>query len=385
MKVPVSYSIKSLFQRKISTAMTIASFALVVIVLLALLAMVQGVNATLISSGAKDLLFVINRNATTENQSLIPAKDIPVLSIYPEIKLDKKGQAVLSKEIVRTSYAEYGANKKIQVNFRGVNLPQALKVHYNMRLIKGSFFTPSSTEEVIVGQNIYDAMGLHVGDRFTAEGYPWRIVGVFSDNGSPFESEIWTSVNNMILGFDVHDFSSVWMVAQSPNQMSGLIDKINNNPNIFVSATSEKSYFAQGTVAAKGFQALTWFIAIVLSIGAIFSAINTMYASLADREGEIGVLRAIGFQARAVQWATLLETVIMALLGWMIASVLVFFLQGITFRTPLTGLGYVSFKVTVTPLLIITGFVFSLVMGVVGGWIPSRHAAQIPIIEALNR
>lgn len=384
MKVPVSYSIKSLFQRKISTAMTIASFALVVIVLLALLAMVQGVNATLISSGAKDRLFAINQNTTTENQSLISAKDIPVLSMYPEIKIGKNGLPIISKEMVRTSYAEYGRGKKIQVNFRGVDLPMALKVHYNVQLVKGRFFDPSSTEEVIVGQNIYNAMGLHVGDRFIANGYRWRIVGVFTDNGSPFESEIWTSVNNMILGFDIHDYSSVWMVATNPKQMSRLIDKINNNPNIFVSAISEKSYFAQGAVAAEGFQALTWFIAIVLSIGAIFSAINTMYASLADREGEIGVLRAIGYQYRAVQWATLLETVIMALLGWVVASVLVFFLQGITFRTPLTGLGYVSFKVTVTPLLLVTGFVFSLVMGIVGGWLPSRHAAKIPIVEALN-
>lgn len=384
MKVPVSYSIKSLFQRKVSTAITVASFALVVIVLLALLAMVEGVNKTLISAGSDDRLFVLNKNENTENQSRINPGDIPSLGLFPEVKLDANGMPLTSAERVKTTYAEDRSDNRIQVNFRGVDLEQALNVHYQVELVEGRFFDPIMNNEVILGKTIFDGMQAHLGDSFTANRQTWRIVGVFKDNGSPFESEIWTSESNMALGFNLYDFSSVWMVVNQPEQVASLVAKLNDDPSLFVYAISEKQYFAQGTTAAQGFQALTWFIAFFLSIGAIFSAMNTMYASLADRVGELGALRAIGFKSSAVRWATLLETLLMAILGWMLASFLVWFLQGTTFRTPLTGLGYVSFKLTITPLLIGIGFLFSLVMGIIGGWIPARHATKIPIIEALN-
>lgn len=384
MKIPIMYSIKSLFQRKVSTTMTIASFALVVVVLMALLAMVQGVNETLISAGAKDRLFVLNKNATTENQSRIAAADLPALGLFPEVKLNAQGRPVTSAEMVKTTYAEQSSGLRTQVNFRGVAPRKARSVHYQMKIIEGRFFDPSMADEVMLGKTVFDGMGAHLGDRFTANGHTWRVVGVFTDNGSPFESEVWTSYGGMALGFNFFDFSSVWMLVDEPDQTAPLVDKLNSDPRLFVYAISEKQYFEQGTTAALGFQALTWFIAFVLSIGAIFSAMNTMYASLADRAGELGALRAIGFQVSAVRWTALLETLVMAVVGWGIAALLVFFLQGTTFRTPLTGLGYVTFKLTITAPLIITGFVFSLIMGILGGWVPARHATNIPIIEALN-
>lgn len=384
MKIPVMYSIKSLLQRKTSTAMTIGSFTLVVVVLLALLAMVQGVNETLISAGAEDRLFVLNKNATTENQSRINAGDLPALGLFPEIKLNALGYPLTSPEMVKTTYAETQSGLRTQVNFRGVDLDKARSVHYQLKLTEGRFFDPSMGNEVILGKTVFDGMDVHVGDRFTANRETWQIVGVFSDNGSPFESEIWTSHGNMALGFNLYEFSSVWMVVNHPSQTATLVNKLNSDPTLFVYATSEKQYFAQGTTAALGFQALTWLIAFVLSIGAIFSAMNTMYASLADRAGELGALRAIGYQVSAVRWTALLETLAMAIIGWAIASLLVLFAEGTTFRTPLTGLGNVTFKLTITPMLILIGFAFSLLMGVLGGWVPARQATKISIIEALN-
>lgn len=384
MKVPVSYSIKSLFQRKVSTLITIASFTLVVLVLIALLAMVQGVNATLITAGTDDRLFVLNRNATTENQSRIDPGGISPIGLYPEIKLNADGHPVTSSEMVKTSYVETISGERIQVNFRGMDLQDARSVHYQMTLTGGRYFDATAFNEVILGETIYKGMGAHLGDVFTANRQTWRVVGVFSDNGSPFESEVWTSAGNMASAFDLYDFSSVWIVINDPREMPSLIEKLNSDSKLFVYAISEKQYFAQGTAAAQGFKALTWFIVFILSIGAIFSAMNTMYASIADRTGEIGALRAIGFPASAVRWATLLETLTMALLGWLVASIIVYFLQGTTFRTPLTGLGYVSFQLTITPLLIVTGFIFSMVMGIVGGWIPARNATRMSIIDALN-
>ncbi len=163
-----------------------------------------------------------------------------------------------------------------------------------------------------------------------------------------------------------------------------MVRSLNNNPSLSVFAISEQDYFKQGTTASRGFLALTWFITIMMSIGAIFSAMNTMFASLSDRAGELAALRAIGFQVRSIRLATLIESSVMSVTGGIIASLISISLNGIMFRTLMTGLGYVTFQITVTPFLITTGLLFATFMGVLGGWIPARHATRIPIIEALN-
>lgn len=189
----------------------------------------------------------------------------------------------------------------------------------------------------------------------------------------------------MIFGFDAQEISSIWMVLKDPKLVSTLIERLNNDRLTFVHAVAETEYFAEGMNSVDGYVALAWFIAIVLSIGAILSAMNTMYASLADRTGELGALRAIGFQAGSVRLATLLETLIMAFLGFVVATVIVLFLQSFPFIAPIVGLGYISFKLSLTPMLVIIGFLFSIIMGGIGGWIPVSSATRIPIIEALNK
>lgn len=384
MKIPLRYTVRSLLQRRSSTAMTIGSFTLVVLTLIALLSMIEGVQKTLISSGEPDRLFVINENATNENQSRLSQKEALILSTYPEIKTDADARPVMSEEVVKTAYIESNSGLRIQANFRGVNLSDALKVHYGVKLSAGRFFKPDAENEVIIGKSIYNGLDSDIGEQFTSQNVKWTIVGVFEDNGSPFESEVWTSRTNMDLSSGKSDISSIWMLAKNPGLTNKLVHELNNDRTLSVYATSEQNYFKQGTTSARGFQALTWFIAVIMSIGAIFSAMNTMFASLADRAGELAALRAIGFQVRSIRIATLIECLVMSISGGIIASLISLSLNGIMFRTPLTGLGYVSFQVTVTPLLLGVGLVFAAIMGVLGGWVPARHATRIPIIEALN-
>ncbi len=385
MKIPFSYSIKSLFQRKVSTLMTVGSFALVVVVLMVSLAMLHGIQETLISAGSPDRVFVLSKNATTENKSQLPTMAKQAVVLHPEIKLDSDGRPVTSEEVVKTTYIEGLHGGRVQVNFRGVDFKKAQEVHYQFELVNGRLPDPILGNEVLVGKSIFESTQAAIGDHFIANQQEWKILGVFEDDGSPFESEIWTSRSNMIFGFDAQEISSIWMVLKDPNFVSTLIERLNNDRQTFVHAVAETEYFAEGMNSVDGYVALAWFIAVVLSIGAIFSAMNTMYASLADRTGELGALRAIGFQAGSVRWATLLETLIMAFLGFVVATVIIFFLQGFPFIAPIVGLGYISFKLSLTPMLVIIGFLFSIIMGGIGGWIPVNNATRIPIIEALNK
>lgn len=384
MKIPLRYIIRNLLQRKSSTFMTIASFTLVVFALIALLSMLEGVNRVLINAGQPDRLFVINENATNENQSRLSPKESLILSTFPEIRLDHDARPMISEEIVKTTYIEKNSSIRIQTNFRGVDLNAALKVHYGIKLLTGRMFNPDSPNEVIVGKSIYNGLDIDTGEQFTSQNTNWTIVGVFEDNGSIFESEVWTSRTNLVLLTGSTDISSVWILVKNPRLTKSLVQSLNKNPSLPVFAISEQDYFEQGTTASQGFLALTWFITIMMSIGAIFSAMNTMFASLADRAGELAALRAIGFQIQSIRLATLIESSAMAVTGGIIASLISISLNGIMFRTLMTGLGYVTFEITVTPFLITTGLLFAVFMGILGGWIPARHATKIPIIEALN-
>jgi len=346
--------------------------------------MIEGVNKTLISSGAPDRMFIINKNATNENQSRLSQLDIQIIGTYNQIKLDDNAYPVMSNETVKTSYVENEAGVRFQTNFRGVDLNNALKVHYQLMLVQGRFFRPESRDEVIVGKEVFSALNADLGDQITTPVGKFTIIGVFEDNGSPFESEVWTNVTNLGLIFDRPEVTSIWALIKDPDLMSSFVDQLNHQKMLNVYATSEQDYFKQGTTAAQGFQILTWFIAVVMSVGAIFSAMNTMYASIADRADELAIMRALGFRSRSVRLATLIESLIMALSGGILASLIALLFQGITFRTPLTGLGYVTFEVTLTPELIITGILFSIFMGIMGGWLPSRRATHLSIIEALN-
>jgi putative ABC transport system permease protein len=384
MKIPLVYIVRSLFQRKSSTLITIISFTLVVLALISLLAMIEGVNQTLISSGAPDRMFIINKNATNENQSRLSQLDIQIIGTYNQIKLDDNANPIMSNETVKTSYVENEAGVRFQTNFRGVDLNNALKVHYQLKLVQGRFFRPESRDELIVGKEVFSALNADLGDQISTPVGKFTIIGVFEDNGSPFESEVWTSRTNLGLIFDRPEVTSIWALISNPDLMSSFVDQLNHQKMLSVYATSEKDYFKQGTTAAQGFQILTWFIAVIMSIGAVFSAMNTMYASIADRADELAIMRALGFRSRSVRFAMLIESLIMALTGGILATLVALLFQGITFRTPLTGLGYVTFEVTLTPGLIITGILFSIFMGIMGGWLPSRRATHLSIIEALN-
>lgn len=383
-RIPLPYVTRSLLQRKGSTALTVGSFALVVLVMIALLSMVRGIDQSLIGSGSPDRFFVISKTATTENQSRLAQEDAQAIGVYAGVKVDAQANPITSHELVSTTYAAGPSGDQVQINFRGIDQHDALAVHTEFKLVEGRFFNPSAEDEVIVGLGALASLGVAPGGTFTCQRQVWRVVGVFEDDGSPFESEVWTSRTNVQLAFSKNYVSSVWALVKDPMLTEPIVSQLNTDQSLSVYATTELDYFAQGAGSAQGLRALAWFVAVIMSIGAIFSAINTMYASVSDRARELATMRAIGFTPASVLRATVLESVILAAAGGIVAIALAFFLNGLTFRTIVPGVGFVSFQFAVTADLLVTGILFALVMGVVGGYIPARHAIRIPIIDALK-
>ena len=382
-RVPFNYLTRSLFQRKGSTALTVGSFTLVVLVLIGLLSMVRGIDQTLVGSGEPDRFFVISKNVTAENQSQLSEVDARAVGDFAGVKLDAEANALTSFELVTTAYASGPSGQQVQLNIRGVDLAQALQVHEQLRLVTGRYFDPTAEEEVIVGRGAQEALGLRLGETFVTKRRTLRVTGIFRDAGSPFESEVWTSRENMAMVFGRDYISSVWALVRDPALTRTTVAELNAAQALSVYALTEEDYFAQGAGTAQALQALAWFVAVLMAIGAVFSAMNTMYASVSDRSRELGTMRALGYAPKAVRRALLLEALILALTGGLLACLLAQLLDGLTFRTIVPGIGFVSFQFAVTPGLLLTGLIISLVMGLVGGYAPARRATRMSIIEAL--
>ncbi len=384
MKIPFVYIVRSLIRRLRSTTLTLSAFGLVVFSLLMLLSMVEGVNDMLISSGAPDRVIAFNANVTSENHSQLSPRDVRAVGDHEAVKLTAEGVPYASAEVVKTAYAISPRGDRVQANFRGVDLRQAQLVHNRLRLIAGRFFNPDVEDEVILGRKVRDAMGTTLGDRFEAQRASWRVVGVFEDGGSMVESEIWTSAGNVILAYNKSSVSSVWIRVNDPDQTARVVRQLNDDARLSVYATTEKDLYAQGFAAARGLQALAWVVAVIMAIGAVFSAMNTIFASVADRAGELAAMRAIGFQGRSVRMSLMIEAQVIAFSGGLLACLMGWALDGVTVRTLLPGMGVIGFQFKVSFQLLGIAAAFSLVLGLLGGWFPARHAVRRNIVQALN-
>lgn len=381
--VPFVYIARSLLQRRGSTALTAGSFALVVLVLLGLLSMVQGIDRTLVGSGAADRLFVLDKSATAETQSQLAPPVARAVGDVAGIRLDAEARPATSFELVSTTYAVGAGGQQVQVNVRGVDLAPALRVHRQLRLEAGRWFDPAAEDEVVVGRGALQALGLRVGDAFAARRHTWRVAGVFRDAGAPSESEVWTARANVEQAFGRRHVSSVWALVQDPALTAPVAAALNADPALSVYAQTERDYFAQGAGSAQALRALAWFVAVLMAVGAVFSAMNTLYASVSDRAAELGTLRALGYAPAAVRRAVLLEAQILALAGGVLACLLAFWLDGLTFRTLVPGVGFVSFRFAVTRTLLAVGVAVAAGMGLLGGYAPARRATRMSVIEAL--
>lgn len=386
MKIPYTYIIRNLTQRFSSTLMTIGAFALVIVALLMLMAMVQGIDRSLVTKGAGNRIFVISGDATTENQSRLDPDEADILGTTQGIKLKPDGDPMISMETVGSQYVSGPGGQNILINFRGVDLSNALQVHNGIRIVSGRFFNDKADDEIIIGRGVAQALDLKAGQTLheATGGRSWIVAGIFSDNGSPFESEIWTSRLNMAINIDRNYLSSVWAVISNPQEIPALIQKLNRQVSPSIYATTEEQYFEVGAGTARALQVLAWFVTALMALGAIFSALNTMYASVSSRIQELGTMRAIGFGLPSVTAAILLEAEIMALSGGLLACAVALLFNGSTFSTLVLGLGIVSFQLIVSPMLILMGLALALLLGFIGGTIPARYAMRIPVVDSLK-
>lgn len=381
-----NYSYKNISARKLTSSLTIFGIALVVFVFTAVLMLSNGLNQTLVDTGATDNAIVIRRASQTEIQSIIYRSMANTIKADPAIKIDSNGAPMVTNEIlVLINLPKRSNNKPSNVPVRGVT-PMSLEIRPQFKIIKGRMWCPG-TSEVIAGVKAASTFkGCGLGETVHFGMRDWKIVGIFETGGSGFESELWGDVDQLMDAFGRPVFSSLTMKLKSPNQFDELKARLENDPRLNVEVKREKEYYRdQSRFTTLFINVLGIIISIIFSLGAIVGAMITMYAAVANRTVEIGTLRALGFSRATVLIAFLMESLFISLIGGFIGLITASFLRFIEVSTTnWDTFAELAFSFRLSPPIVIQAIIFAILMGIIGGFLPAVRAARFRIINALR-
>ena len=387
MALPIVYNVRSLGQRWKVTLLAVLGIALVVAVFVTLLSMEAGFRISLRSTGSPQNGIVTQRGSQSELTSWIPIGDANPVKVDPRVARDREGQQMTSCEVVVLAMRPKRTDgQPANITFRGVS-PMAFQVRNGIKITQGRTFTPG-LYEVIVGQKIADRVtGLDVGDSINIQKKNWKVVGHFDAQGSSFESEIWGDYDAMAPAIGRNGgCESLTVRLQDPKTLPAFDKELRANPRVQLQIDSEPKYYEN--LAGPTAQALLYlaaFVAIVMSIGAVFGAMNTMYALVAQRTREIGTLRALGFSRFSILLSIVLESVLLAGVAGILGCILALPMNGFTTATGQTqSFSELAFAFRITPTIVLIGFGFAVLMGVFGGQLPAFRAARMPITKALR-
>jgi len=385
MKIPIIYNIRSLRQRPAATLTTALGMALVVAVFVAMNALANGFRSALSSTGADENVLVLRKGANQEMYSGISRQTASIIAGYPFVAQGPDGLPLVSAETFVVIPLERATGGMANVVARGVGL-NALDVRRNIEVVEGRAFR-TGTREVVVGAAFVKRFdNSAIGDSIRFGGQSWQIVGHFTAGGSSFESEIWGENEQFMPVFRGEVFQTVTFRMRDPSAFDGVKASLEEDARLFVDAFREREYYEnQSTLLATILSFLAVFIAGIMAVGAVFGAINTMYAAVATRAPEIGVLLTLGFRPMSVLGSFLVESVFIAALGGAIGCLMALPINGlVTSTTNWATFSEIAFAFRVTPALLLNGMIFAVVMGIVGGLLPARRAAKQQVVEALR-
>jgi putative ABC transport system permease protein len=386
-RIPLSYIRRNLWVRKLTTALTAGGMALVVFVFAAVLMLDAGLKATLVASGSPDNVVVIRQGSQTEVQSGVSRDQAALIETAPEVARGADGEPLVSKEVVVLNSLPKidDATKRSNVVVRG--LPEIGRtLRPQVRLAHGRMFRAGSSE-IIVGRSVARGFaGVEIGQQLSFAGRQWTVVGVFDAGKTAFDSEIWGDVEQMMQAFRRTAYSSVIARTAAPDSFAALKSRLDDDPRLKVDIKREAQFYADQSASLSNFITLLGMaLSIIFSLGAMIGAAITMYAAVATRTGEIGTLRALGFPRASILLAFLIESLLLALVGGLVGLVAASFLTAITVSTTnFQSFSELAFSFTLTPGIVMSALIFSVVMGFIGGFLPALKAGRMKIVDALR-
>lgn len=361
--------------------------ALTVAVLLSVFALVEGLRSSLVSTGDPLNLLVTRKGSTAELNSSMTPEQFQVVKVKPGIAKLPNGEPMASLELVTVIVLESPGNPAgINISMRGLTAT-GVGMRESVKITEGRIFQ-SGKREIVVGKGVAKRYPMaRLGSKIDLGRGQWEVVGIMDGGRSAANSEIFCDLAQLAADQSREaGLSSVLLRATDEVAMQALTNDLTSDQRLNVDAVSERAYYESQTSAAAPIQFLGIFVAIIMSIGSSFAAMNTMYAAVARRAPEIGTLRVLGFSKPGILASFMIESLLLSLLGGVIGCLLVLPLNNFT-----TGIGSfttfseITFDFRITPGIMLSGIVFALVMGIIGGLFPAASAARKQILTALKQ
>ncbi len=377
--------LRSIPERIGPTLVIVIGLAGVVAVFTALLAMATGFSATLESAGRSDVALVLRGGSQAELNSGISREQGTIIKQAAGVAKGADGQPIASAEVVVIAeLTRPGEKSGANITVRGVE-PTAFALRPQLKIVEGRQFG-SGLRELIVGRAVTRQFeGARLGQTIRMRGSDWTVVGVFASDDA-YESELWADVDVAQSTFNRQGYSAVRLLLAAAGGLQTVKDSLSADPRVNVDVQTEKQYFSSQT---KQFRqtigALAIFVTVIMALGAIFAALNTMYAAVATRSREIATLRAIGFRGLPVVVSIMLESLILALAGGLLGALAAYVLfNNMVVSTLGANFTQVVFQFAVTPELVVNGLIIAVVIGMIGGFLPALRAARQSVTTALR-
>lgn len=385
MALPIKYSFRNALVRWRSTAATVLGIGLVVFVFVLLQSLAAGIEKSSGNTGDSRNVMIVRKGSTAESASLISREDFQQIRYFEEIARNEKGEAVISADVLAlVNLPRRNNGGEANVLLRGVTA-RGMELRPQVKIVAGRWFTPGKREIVVSSKLARRFANFDVGQSFRTGNSTFTVVGWLDGGGSAFDSECWIDADECRSVFERDMYSSFLARVPDVKAMSNLVARVEGDRRFKLKAESEVEYYRKQTMTAAPIKWLGGFLAVMMSVGAVFAAMNTMYAAVGARTREIGTLRVLGFRRRAVVLALLLEGGFLALMGGVLGCVVAYHWNGYTTATMgFETFSEIVFQFTVTPGLVVKGLVFAVIVGIIGTLLPAIRASRLPVIEALK-
>lgn len=382
----IMMNVLSLPRRIWMSLAAVLAVSVVVAVLLSFLAMSNGFSKTLSGTGSDSVAIVTRSGSQSELNSVLARDTVNIVSTASGIAKTSDGQPFYSAELyVIVDAIRRSSGTEANIPMRGISTT-GFEMRDRVDITRGRIFTPG-TSELIVGEGVLSQFeGFDLGSEVTFGKTRWTVVGVFSTGGSAFESELWADARMVQDLFNRgNSFQTMRVKLEEPGNIDGLKSLAENDPRLTVDVETEADYFASQGKALEGIVIFGWIVSIVMSLGALAGALNTMYTSVASRASEIATLRAIGFSNVSAFFGTLAESIVLSLIGGLIGAIVSYlFMDGLTTATMGASFTQVVFTFELSGELFKNGIIMALAIGVIGGFFPAWRAARLPVIVAFR-
>ncbi|MFM2042134.1 MAG: hypothetical protein RLY86_710 [Pseudomonadota bacterium] len=381
-------NLRSIPQRLWVSLSTIIAVALTVAVLLGFLAMANGFQQTLKGTGSDDVAILLRGGAGAEINSGVSRDQMRLVEEAPGVARTAEGAPRVSGELyIVVDAIKRATDTKANIAFRGIGA-EGMGLRQGVSIVQGRMFEPGAAEIVVGRSLIQEFAGFDLGSTVKLGTATWTVVGVFEMDGSVFESEIWGDIGAVQSLFRrTNSFQSIRVALDGPEAFAALKAYLAADSRLKLDIKTERQYFSEQAAGTGGLiQSLGWPLAILMSVGALAGALNTMYSSVSSRTAEIATLRAIGFGGFPAFVGTLVESLVLSVIGGLVGAGLTWALfDGFTASTFGGSFTQVVFAFQLTPALVVTGMVLAVVVGLIGGFFPALRAARVPLVAAFQK